>query len=113
MVLRSFLTGSFSRSRFREIWPLKQKTENMLLATEMDFYRRATRRLELERIRNETVSEIMEVQNTLVDDIRTRRLIWYGHVQRKPEEQLLRKVTEWFPDRRRRRGRSREAGPEE
>ena len=46
---------------------VEAKTENMLLATEMNFWRRAARR-------NETIKEMMRVQNTLVNDI-TRQLI--------------------------------------
>ena len=49
-----------------EIWPSKQKTESMLLATEVDFWRRVARLSKLERIRNETIREMMGVQNTLV-----------------------------------------------
>jgi len=45
------------------------------MATEIDFGRRAARRLKLERIRNETIREIMEVQNTLVGDISSRQLV--------------------------------------
>ena len=88
-----------------EILLLKQKTENILLATEMDFWRKAVRQSKLERIRNETIKEMIEMKNTLVDDIRTRRLIWYGHVQRMSKELPRKKVIEWFLNGRRRGGR--------
>lgn len=38
----------------------------------MDFWRRAARRSKPERIRNEMIREMMEVQNTLVDEYTNR-----------------------------------------
>jgi len=53
----------------------------------------------------------MKVLNTLADDIRTKQLKWYVHIQRMAQGRLPQKVTEWFPiNGRRRRGRQRKSG---
>jgi hypothetical protein len=46
-IIKSIVTYS------SEIWPLKERSENMLLTTEMDFWRRSAGRSRRERIRNE------------------------------------------------------------
>jgi hypothetical protein len=48
----------------------------------------------------------MNVTRSLLDDIKTKQLQWYGHVQRM-EEWGLPKVLEWRPSGRRKRGRPR------
>ena len=42
----------------------------------------------------------MNIARSLLDDIRTKQLQWYGHVQRLPKE-----VMKWSPPGRRKRGR--------
>ena len=59
-------------------WNANGAQIHKFLATEMDFWRRAARRSKLERIRNDTIREMMEGLNKLVDDIRITQLIWYG-----------------------------------
>ena len=39
----------------------------------------------------------MNIKNSVLDYIRYRQLNWYGHVQRKNEERLPRKMLEWCP----------------
>ena len=70
----------------------------------MDFWRSAgiSRR---ERIRNEKVREIMEVKNNNGHDIRSKQLVWYGHVQRTAGDRLPEQVFNWAPHGKRRRGR--------
>jgi len=41
----------------------------------------------------------------LIDDIKTKQLLWYGHVQRMEEGRLPKEVTKWCPPGRRKRGR--------
>lgn len=90
-----------------EVWPLKDRTEKMLRATEMDYWRRAAGRSRRERVTNERIREVMGVTHTIVDDIRRRQLVWYGHVRRMPEGRIPKQILDWQPRGRRRRGRPR------
>lgn len=90
-----------------EVWPIKDRTEKMLRTTEMDFWRRSAGISRRDRITNERVREIMGVTHTIVDDIRTKQLSWYGHVRRMPENRIPRQILEWQPRGRRRPGRPR------
>ena len=47
----------------------------------------------------------MNVTRSLLDDIKTQQLKWYGHVQRMEEGRLPRKVMKWSPPGRRKQGR--------
>ena len=49
----------------------------------------------------------MKVEHTLVEDIQTKQLVWYGHLQRMEDDRLPKKVLKWTPTGRRRRGRPR------
>ena len=88
-----------------EVWQLKKRTEDMLRATEMDFWRRSAGISRRERIRNERVREIMGVEKDIVHDIRSKQLVWYGHVRRMADDRLPKQVFDWVPPGRRRRGR--------
>ena len=46
-------------------------------------------------------------KNSVLDYIRYKQLNWYGHVQRMDQETLPRRILEWCPLKRRRKGRSR------
>lgn len=92
-----------------EVWPLKERTLKTLEATEMDFWRRAAGRSRIERITNTRIREIMNVDHTIVDDIRDKQLIWFGHVQRMPQSRLPKQVLEWRPGGKRKQGRPRKS----
>ncbi|CAH0383863.1 unnamed protein product [Bemisia tabaci] len=47
------------------VWQLKMRTQEMLKATEMDFWRRLAGISRRERIRNERVREVMGVEGTI------------------------------------------------
>jgi len=47
----------------------------------------------------------MNVTRSLLDDIRTKQLKWYGHVQRMEEGRPPKNVEKWTPPGRRKRGR--------
>jgi len=47
----------------------------------------------------------MNVTRSLLDDIKTQQLKWYGHVQRMEDGRLPKKVMKWSPPGRRKRGR--------
>ena len=47
----------------------------------------------------------MNVTSSLLDDIKTKQLQWYGHVQRMEDGGLPKRVMKWRPPGRRKRGR--------
>ena len=55
--------------------------------------------------RNTIIKQKMNVTRYLLDDIKTKQLQWYGHVQRMEEGRLLKEVMKWSPPGRRKRGR--------
>jgi hypothetical protein len=85
------------------------KEINKILNTEMDVLRRSARKSRLERIKNENIKEIMGMKGKpdIIDIIEKKRLQWYGHVKRMPEERIPKLIMEWIPEERRKRGRRR------
>ena len=71
-----------------ETWCLKVKTVAKLNSTEMDFWRRLARISMKDKIRNNIIKQKMNVTRSLLEDIKTKQLKWYGHVQRMEEERL-------------------------
>jgi len=59
---------------------LKAKTVAKLNSTEMDFWRRSARISKKDKIRNTIIKQKMNVTGSLLDDIKTQQLKWYGHV---------------------------------
>ena len=49
----------------------------------------------------------MNIKNSVLDYIRYKQLNLYGHVQRMDQERLPRRILEWYPTGRRRKGRPR------
>jgi hypothetical protein len=60
----------------------------------MDFWRRSTRISRKDKIRNAVIKQKMKVTSPLLDDIKTKQLRWYGHVQRMEEGRLLKRSYE-------------------
>jgi len=71
----------------------------------MDFWRRSARISRKDKIRNNIIKQEMNVTKSLLDDIKTKQLQWYGHVQRMEEGRLAKEVMKWRPPGRRKRGR--------
>ena len=63
----------------------------------------------MERTKNEGIKEIMGLKEKLdsIDIIEKKRLQWYGHVKRMPEERISKLIMEWIALERRTRGRPR------
>jgi hypothetical protein len=63
----------------------------------------------MERINNEHIKEIMEVKGKpgIIDIIEKKRLQWYGHFKRTPEDRIPKLIMEWVPEERRKRERPR------
>ena len=70
----------------------------------MDFWQRSARISRKDKIRNNIIKK-MYVTRSLLDDIKTKQLQWYGHVQRMEEGRLPEEVMKWRPPGRRKRGR--------
>jgi hypothetical protein len=71
----------------------------------MDFWRRSARISRKDKIRNNIIKQKMNVRKSLLDDIKTKQLQWYGYVQRMEEGRLLKEVMKWCPAGRSKRGR--------
>ena len=56
-------------------------------------------------VRRQTVKQKMNVVRSLLDDIKTKQLQWYGHVQRMEEGRLPKEVMKWCSSGRRKQGR--------
>jgi hypothetical protein len=84
-----------------ETWCLKAKTVAKLNSTEMDFWRRSARISREDKIRNNIIKQKMNVTSSLLDDIKTKQLQWYGHVQKMEERRLPIEVIKWRPTGRR------------
>jgi hypothetical protein len=54
----------------------------------MDFWRRSARLSRKDKIRNTIIKQKVNVTRFLLDDINTKQLKWYGHVQRMEEGRL-------------------------
>ena len=75
----------------------------------MDFLRGLARCSRLEEIRNNVIREKNIVKIPVLDYIRYKQLNWCGHVQRMDH----RRIIEWCPPGRRRKGRSRNSWMQE
>jgi len=83
----------------------KSKNGSKTQFTEMDFWRRSARFSRKDKIRNVIIKQKMNLAWSLLDDINTKQLQLYGHVQRIEERRLPKEVMKWSPPRRRKRGR--------
>ena len=75
------------------------------ITQEMDFWRPSARISRKDKIRNNIIKQKMNVTRSLLEDIKTKQLKWYGHIQRMEEGRLPKKVIKWSPTGRRNRGR--------
>lgn len=90
-----------------EVWELTGRNKARLKALEMDYWRRSCGVSRLEHITNEEIRRRMEVDGTIIDTIENKRLLWYGHMQRMTNERWPKRVWDWVPPNRRKRGRPR------
>lgn len=71
-----------------DVKQINANTEDRLQALEMDFWRRSVDTSRLDRVRNDRIKRIMDVETTIVEDIKQKQLCWYGHVQKMGEERI-------------------------
>ncbi|PSN45574.1 hypothetical protein C0J52_21040 [Blattella germanica] len=55
---------------------------------------------------NTVIREKIKVKGSLTEGIKTAQLRWFGHVKRMREDRLPKKIFEWLPMVRRKRGRT-------
>ena len=67
----------------------------------MEFWRRSARIYRNDNIRNTIIKQKMNVARSLLDDIESKQLQCYGHVQRMEEGRLPKEVMKWSPPGRR------------
>ena len=63
-----------------------------LNSAEMDFWRRSDRISRKDKIRNNIIKQEMNLTRSLLEDIKTKQLKWYGNVQRMEEGRLRKKL---------------------
>jgi len=90
-----------------ETWEVNKRNEKRLKAMEMDFWRQACGMSSIEHLRNDEIRRRSQRKKDIMDTINIKRLIWYGHVQRMPAERWPKRMLDWVPDRRRKRGKPR------
>jgi hypothetical protein len=71
----------------------------------MDFWRSSARISRKDKIRNTVIEQKINVERSLLEDIKNKQLQWYGDVQRMEEGRLPKEVMKWRPTGRRKRGR--------
>jgi len=71
-----------------ETWSLYEDDRGRINATEMDALRRSARISKLDRKMNECIRDKINVQDTILDEITGKQLIWYGHVDRMDRTRL-------------------------
>ena len=90
-----------------ELWILNADLKRRLIAVEMDYLRRGARISRIEKKTNDEVRARMNANETVIDRIERKSLKWYGHMLRMPDHRWPRKVYEWKPPGRHKRGRPR------
>jgi hypothetical protein len=86
---------------------VSRKNGNKLLAAEMDYLRRSCRRTRLNRIQNEKIREMMEMEKEIIHEEQERQLIWYGHTKVMEQTRWARKVLKWVAQEKCKGGRQR------
>jgi hypothetical protein len=76
-------------------------------AVEMSFWRRRCGLTLEDHVRNYIIRKIMETEVTLTETTEAKLLKWYGHMKRMEEDGLHKKIHDWTPTERKKRGRLR------
>ena len=77
-----------------ECWAVKKTHEQKLRAAEMKMLRMMCGVTKRDRVRNEYIRMSVGV-DSIEDKIAQSRLRWYGHISRKGEEDVVKKVWGW------------------
>ncbi|KAI8542827.1 hypothetical protein RHMOL_Rhmol08G0169600 [Rhododendron molle] len=92
------LKGKFYRTAIRpallygtECWPIKKQQVNKMSVAEMRMLRWMCGKTRRDRVRNETVREIVGVA-PIEEKLRENRLRWFGHVYRRPGDAIVKRA---------------------
>lgn len=90
-----------------EAWEICRRNTHRLTAVEMDGLRRRSDRVSrVERIRYEKIRRWMNEEETVMEEIERRNLVWYGHVRRMEPQRWPQRLWKWTPPpEKRKRGR--------
>lgn len=88
-----------------ESWRITEANRRKLEAVEMDAFRRTLGVSRRDRVPNEEIRQRIGIEGSLTTDIEQKQLIWYGHVQRMNDDRIPKRVMQWIPQNRRKRGR--------
>lgn len=90
-----------------EVWETTEQMKKKLLAMEMGYWRRCCKLTLLDKVRNEHIRNRMNIATSIIDTIEAKKLRWYGHVCRMANTRWPKRIVNWNPPQRRRRGRPR------
>lgn len=90
-----------------EVWTLSTEIIRQLNAVEMDYLRRSAGVSRRERITSEEIRRRMHAEDTIINRVERRGLKWFGHLLRMDEQRWPRKIFQWRPPGRGKRGRPR------
>jgi hypothetical protein len=76
----------------------------------MDALRRSSRISRIERIRNVSIRQQIELEETVIKEIEQNQLTWYGYVQRMAEGRLPKIALKLMAKQKRARGRPKKTG---
>ena len=82
-----------------EVWLLKTEEKMKLLALKKRLLK------EITKILNTTMRSKMQAEQPILDRIQRKQLKWYGHHLRMEDSRLPKKIYQWTPHGRRKRGR--------
>ena len=88
-----------------ETWSLYEGDRRRINGTEMDTWRRSARISKLDGKTNEYIREKMDAQDTVLDDVTRKQVIWCGHVERMNWTGLAEIVINWKHEGWKKRGR--------
>ena len=90
-----------------ETWTLRRTEENKLLTTEMTCLRRIRGISRRDKIRNNSIREMVGIKKNILETLEERRLRWYGHVRRMQRERIPQKAMTTYVEGKRTKGRQR------
>lgn len=90
-----------------EIWTMREEDKRKVEAVEMDYLRRSSRVSRRDRITNEDIRNRMAATETLTQRIEKRSLRWFGHLLRMEDSRWPKRMWQWTPLGRNKRGRPR------
>ena len=90
-----------------EVWTITQNMKNRIKTLENGFWRRCCRLTLADRVTNEKIRDMMDIDTTITDNIEKKQLQWYGHMRRMNNARIPLKIWNWRPQRNRKRGRPR------